>query len=101
MEAPVSTPAKENWREIVAHRPDTLIESVAAFQNHLVLFERHAGLQQICISDPNVITNVHQIDQIPYAVFRREPPVQYLQICVFPTAPGHACIDHRLQHDKS
>jgi oligopeptidase B len=61
MEAPLSNPTKEHWRELVAHRSDTLLESVAAFQEHLVLFERRGGLQQVRISAPDAVTQVHEV----------------------------------------
>ncbi|HLY83314.1 MAG TPA: S9 family peptidase, partial [Acidimicrobiales bacterium] len=46
-EAPVATPGKANWRVLVAHRPDTKLETVDAFAGHLVLAERHQGLERL------------------------------------------------------
>ncbi|WP_337266376.1 S9 family peptidase [Oryzifoliimicrobium ureilyticus] len=51
MEAPVSAPGKENWREVVPHRPGTLIISHMAFARHLVWLERAEGLPRIVIRD--------------------------------------------------
>ncbi len=51
METPVSTPGKENWREVVAHVPGRLILSVMAFTNYLVRLEREDGLPRIVIHD--------------------------------------------------
>jgi oligopeptidase B len=61
MEAPAAAPQRANWREILPHRTDTLIESVAAFERYLVVYERRAGLQQVRISDPDGITNVRYL----------------------------------------
>jgi oligopeptidase B len=47
MEAPVSNPSKENWKEIVPHRPDVLLSRVEVFNNHLILSERSKGLTQL------------------------------------------------------
>jgi len=49
VEAPVESPGKEKWVEVVPHRPDVLLERVALFRDHLVLLERKAGLPRIRI----------------------------------------------------
>ncbi|MET3777447.1 oligopeptidase B [Rhizobium alvei] len=51
MQTPVDQPGKANWREVVAHRPGTLILSVNAYKDHLVWMERHEGLPRIVIRD--------------------------------------------------
>jgi oligopeptidase B len=51
MQAPVESPSKENWAEVVAHRPGTLILSVSAYAGHLVWMEKHEGLPRIVIRD--------------------------------------------------
>lgn len=51
MQAPVTAPGKQNWTEIVPHRPGTLILSVDAYKGHLVWMERHEGLPRIIIRD--------------------------------------------------
>ena len=50
-QAPVDAPAKENWTEVVPHRPGTLILSHGAFQAYLIWMERHDGLPRIMIRD--------------------------------------------------
>jgi len=42
--APVANPGKENWKELVASRPDVPLEDVDVFQNFYALTERVAGL---------------------------------------------------------
>jgi oligopeptidase B len=61
MEAPVAAPAKANWRDILPHRPDALVEDVSAFRDYLVVVERRDGLRRIRISDPDGVSNVTQV----------------------------------------
>ncbi|ANP84727.1 S9 family peptidase [Rhizobium leguminosarum] len=51
MEAPVDNPVKENWREVVPHKPGTLVISHMAYARHLLWLERKDGLPQIMIRD--------------------------------------------------
>ena len=51
MEAPVSTPGRENWRDIVPYKQGRMILSVVAFENHFVRLEREDGLPRIVITD--------------------------------------------------
>jgi oligopeptidase B len=51
MEAPVEAPQKENWREVVPHRPGTLILNHMAFARHLIWLQRREGLPEIVIRD--------------------------------------------------
>ena len=44
MAAPVQSPGKANWKEIVPHRQDVLFEGVELFQDCMVLEERKKGL---------------------------------------------------------
>ncbi|MBB4228105.1 S9 family peptidase [Rhizobium mongolense] len=51
MEAPVDNPGKESWREVVPHKPGTLIINHMAYARHLLWLERKDGLPQIIIRD--------------------------------------------------
>ncbi|MGH7535372.1 MAG: S9 family peptidase, partial [Gemmatimonadales bacterium] len=51
MEAPVADPSRERWRELLPARPAVKIDSTDAFRNHLVVWEREAGLRQIRVLD--------------------------------------------------
>ncbi|WP_319519133.1 S9 family peptidase [uncultured Martelella sp.] len=51
MEAPVSAPGKENWKEVVPHQEGRLILSHMAFAGHLIWLERFGGLPRIVIRD--------------------------------------------------
>lgn len=44
---------QKNWREIIPHRTDTLIEDITVFKKYIVLDERKNGLTQIQITDRN------------------------------------------------
>lgn len=44
VEAPVASPGEENWRELVPHRDDVMLEAALAFEKHVVLCERSGGL---------------------------------------------------------
>lgn len=44
MKCPVNATGVENWTEVIPHRSDVLIESVAEFKDFLVIEERNEGL---------------------------------------------------------
>jgi len=51
VKAPVSDPRSQNWQEVVAHRPDVMIEDTDFFKNYYILYERENGLPQIRVTD--------------------------------------------------
>lgn len=44
MECPEGKTGKENWKEVIAHRDDVLLEDVDLFKDHMVISERELGL---------------------------------------------------------
>jgi oligopeptidase B len=50
METPVTKTSKENWREIIPHRKEVLLEGIEIFRNFLVIQERQYGLTQLRIT---------------------------------------------------
>ena len=44
MKTKVSATQRSNWEEVIAHRPEVLLEGVDIFQDHMVLEERENGL---------------------------------------------------------
>jgi oligopeptidase B len=44
VEAPVSAPGRDNWVDVLAHRPDTRLDHVDAFAGRLVVHFRRDGL---------------------------------------------------------
>ncbi len=53
VEAPVGTPGKEHWRDLLPHRPDVLVDGVDAFAGYLAVYERKDGLKQIHVIRPD------------------------------------------------
>ena len=49
MEAPINNPGRKNWKEVIAHRPETLLEGVEMFKDFMVLEERTNGLSMLRI----------------------------------------------------
>ncbi|MGB1216398.1 MAG: oligopeptidase B, partial [Saprospiraceae bacterium] len=47
METPVNATGKENWKEVIPHRTDVLLQDIEVFKNHLVVSERKNALTQI------------------------------------------------------
>jgi oligopeptidase B len=45
--APVRDPSREQWTEVLPHRPEVKLDSTDAFAHHLVAYEREGGLRQI------------------------------------------------------
>lgn len=44
---PIAKPGARNWKRVIAHRKDVLLEDVSAFENHLVIYEREGGLEHV------------------------------------------------------
>jgi oligopeptidase B len=49
VKSPVSAPQKENWIDVIPHRPEVLLEDFDLFSRYLVTQERSNGLAQIQI----------------------------------------------------
>jgi oligopeptidase B len=47
--APVASPGRENWKEIVPHRPDVMLSGIDLFKDYLVLDERANGLPRFTV----------------------------------------------------
>jgi len=69
--APVDAPGIENWRDILPHREDVLVEYVDTFERHIIIYERKGGLKQIRISDEDGVSNVRYVKfpEPTYSVF--------------------------------
>lgn len=76
MTAPVDQPARANWREVIAHRADVLLEGVDPFQDDLVVYERQNGLHRLRLSAVDGISDVRYIPfpEPVYAIRRTENP---------------------------
>ncbi len=51
VEAPLASPDREHWRDLVPHRQGRMIVGMAVFAGHLVRLERENSLPQIIIRD--------------------------------------------------
>jgi len=49
--APVEDPRRKNWRDVVPHRPDVMLEGLEVFRDHYVLLERADGLPRMRVTD--------------------------------------------------
>jgi oligopeptidase B len=51
--APVTSPGREHWREIIPHRASVLIDGIDVFERYLVIYERQGGLKRMRIDQPS------------------------------------------------
>jgi oligopeptidase B len=49
VKAAESAPGIANWKEVVPHREEVMLEDFDMFKNHYVLFEREGGLPQLTV----------------------------------------------------
>lgn len=49
MKTSVDNTLKEHWEEVIAHRPEVLLEDIDIFKDYLVISERSEGLNKIMI----------------------------------------------------
>ncbi|WP_236652773.1 S9 family peptidase [Chitinophaga vietnamensis] len=63
MECPLDKTSRENWKELIPHRSDVLLEDLSLFKDYMVLEERKNGLTQLRI----INTKTHQEKYLPFA----------------------------------
>ena len=51
VQAPVEHPSREYWAPVLPYRPEVKLDSTHAFRQHLVVYEREAGLTRVRILD--------------------------------------------------
>lgn len=51
MECGLHKTASAEWKEVIAHRPDVLLQGISVFKNYLVINERKDGLVQLRIKN--------------------------------------------------
>ena len=51
MECPVTQTTSGNWKEVIGHRPDVLIEGIDPFKGQVVISERKNGLMQFRVTN--------------------------------------------------
>jgi oligopeptidase B len=62
METPVNKTGKENWKEVIPHRADVLLEGIDIFRDYMVVSERKNGLTQLRIINWNNRQDEHYLD---------------------------------------
>ena len=61
--APVADPHPDRWRELIAHRPDVMLEDVDVFARRYVVHEREDGLIRLRVTD--AVTGAYHHVQFP------------------------------------
>lgn len=61
MESPLDKTGSGNWKDVIPHRTDVLLEGIALFKDHWVITERKAGLLQMRIRQVST-GNDHYLD---------------------------------------
>jgi oligopeptidase B len=51
VKAPIADPRSANWKEVVPHRKDVMLDDMDFFKNYYVLSERENGLPQMRVTD--------------------------------------------------
>jgi oligopeptidase B len=51
MTTPISDPERKNWKSLIPHRDNVMVEGLEMFADFMVLAERENGLQQLSIND--------------------------------------------------
>src|SRR5690606_41740290 len=67
MKTSVDNTLKEHWEEVIAHRPEVLLEDIDIFKDYLVISERSEGLNKIIDRKSTRLNSSHV--KISYAVF--------------------------------
>jgi oligopeptidase B len=70
METPINKTSKENWKEKIAHRKDTLLEEIEIFKDYLVLSERANASTLMRVIDQKTVKK-HYLDfgEAAYTVY--------------------------------
>jgi oligopeptidase B len=69
--APVSDPGKKNWKEVLPHRKDVMLEDTDFFADFYVAYERENGLQKMRVTDFK--TNKSHYVEFPEPVYSAFP----------------------------
>lgn len=60
--SPVQTPGMKNWRDLIPHRDDALLESAFVFKNFIFAQLKVLGLSQILVIDRRAANTSHSLD---------------------------------------
>lgn len=83
VKAPIATPGKEYWEEIIPTRDDVMIQFIEVYKNHLVVYELDDALTTIKVID--LRTKVSHYIEIPEKVYAVEIPFIFMLNPTFDT----------------
>ena len=75
MVAPVDSPGRASWTEVLGHRPDVKVDDIDAFAGHLVISERADALERLRVR--NLADGTEHVVELPdpvYSVWVAENP---------------------------
>lgn len=70
VEAPLATPAKANWKDVIPARTEVKLEGLSLFEKTWVIYEREKGLTNIRVMDPK--TRESYLIDFPEPVYTAE-----------------------------
>lgn len=68
VEAPLETPARENWKDLLAHRQGTMIRSVEVYRDWIMWFAVENALPRICYTNNNHVINSIAFEEEAYSL---------------------------------
>ena len=68
VEAPLASPSRSNWRDVIPHNRGRMLISVSAYQDWLIWMERENALPKICFMDANGKTDSISFEEEAYAL---------------------------------
>jgi oligopeptidase B len=73
--APANDPQKKNWKEVIPHRTDVMLEDTDFFADFYVVYERENGLQKMRVTDFKT-NKTHYVD-FPEPVYSAFPTANF------------------------
>src|SRR5262249_5304654 len=74
LSAPIATPGRDHWKEILAHRDDVMLEDVDVFAKELVLHERADAVPRLRVLAPGGAPIEIPLPEAIHSVFGDENP---------------------------
>jgi oligopeptidase B len=103
--APVEDPRRGNWREVVPHRADVMLEGLEAFRDHYVLLEREQGLPRMSVTNlRNNATHHIAFPEPAYSAFpgpNAEFDTQVFRYTYQSLVTPHSVFDYDMETRKS
>lgn len=68
VEAPIGTPSRQNWKDVVPHKQGRMIISLDAYQDWVIWMERENALPRICFMDNKGTENSISFEEEAYSL---------------------------------